>query len=58
MKKILIVFAAAGLAFAGCNSNNKTDRMEDSAVIDSVLPTDSIIVDTTAVADTSVTDTL
>ncbi|MEJ7779207.1 MAG: hypothetical protein WKF68_06425 [Daejeonella sp.] len=56
--KLLIVLAAAGLTFAGCNSSNNTQNMEDSAVMDSVMRMDSVVVDTTAVMDTTVMDSM
>jgi hypothetical protein len=56
--KLLIILTTVGIAFAGCNSNTKVENMEDSAVIDSVLPLDSVVVDTTPIVDTALTDTL
>jgi len=56
--KFLIVLAAAGLAFAGCNSANQTENMEDSSVMDTMMRMDSVVVDTTALMDTSVMDSM
>jgi uncharacterized lipoprotein YajG len=56
--KIMIILSAAGMAFAGCNTNSNTEQVTDSAVVDSIMPVDSVIVDTTAVRDTLLTDTL
>ncbi len=53
----LIVLAAAGMAFAGCNSANQTENMEDSAVMDTTMRMDSVIVDSTAV-DTTAMDSM
>ena len=53
--KILSLFVIAGLAFAGCNSNDTTENMTDSTlVVDSVLRVDSIVVDTTPIQDTTI----
>lgn len=53
--KFLTLLMFAGIAFAGCNSNNTTENLTDSTiVVDSVLSVDSIIVDTTPIQDTTI----
>ncbi|MGB4400383.1 MAG: hypothetical protein WBJ10_13510 [Daejeonella sp.] len=53
--KLLTFFVIAGIAFAGCNSNNTTENLTDSTiVVDSVLRVDSVIVDTTPIPDTTI----
>jgi uncharacterized protein YcfL len=56
--KHFIILAVAGIAMAGCNSNKNQENMEDSAIIDTVVRTDSVVVDTTAVMDTAGRDTM
>ena len=56
--KFLIILSAAGLAFAGCNSNSKEENLTDSGVVDTIMPVDSVVVDTTPVVDTTLVDSL
>ncbi len=58
MKKIILIAALAGMAFAGCNSNSKKETLTDSALVDTIMPVDSVIVDTTPVTDTTLVDSL
>ena len=57
-QKIIIILSLAGVAFAGCSSNSRTDQVTDSAVVDSIMPVDSVIVDTTPLPDTALVDTM
>jgi PBP1b-binding outer membrane lipoprotein LpoB len=56
--KLAIILAAAGMAFSGCNSNNRTENLTDSALADTIIPVDSVVVDTTPVQDTAMVDSL
>jgi uncharacterized lipoprotein YajG len=56
--KIMILLSAAGMAFAGCNTSSNTEQTNDTTMVDSIMPVDSVIVDTTAVRDTMLTDTM
>lgn len=56
--KLLLIVAFAVMAFAGCNSNSKTENVTDSAIVDSIMPVDSVIVDTTPIRDTALVDSI
>lgn len=56
--KHLMILAVAGIALAGCNSNRNQDNMEDSSVVDTVIRTDSVVVDSTGMSDTTTTDSM
>ena len=51
-----LVVAAAGMAFAGCNSNSKTENLTDSALVDTIMPIDTVVVDTTPLTDTALVE--
>lgn len=56
--KLLLIAALAGMAFAGCNSNSKTENVTDSGLVDTIMPVDSVIVDTTPIKDTVLVDSI
>lgn len=56
--KLLLIAALAGMAFAGCNSNSKTENVTDSGLIDTIMPADSVVVDTTPIKDTVLVDSI
>ena len=56
--KFLIILTAAGMAFAGCNSNNKEENLTDSGIVDTIMHVDSVVVDTTPMQDTALVDSM
>ncbi|SKB81564.1 hypothetical protein [Daejeonella lutea] len=56
--KILFYTTIAGMALVSCNSNSKTENITDSAIVDSIMPVDSVIVDTTPIRDTAIVDSM
>lgn len=56
--KFVLIIALAGMAFAGCNSNSKTENLTDSGLVDTIMPVDSVIVDTTPLTDTMLVDSI
>lgn len=56
--KLILIAVLAGIAFTGCNSNSKTENLTDSALVDTIMPVDSVVVDTTPIRDTLLVDSL